>query len=275
MRGSMRALCIMLAVCCITSSGADRTPVSCVTAIYPTSPVLPANHLKFYIHFNCPMRHGVFMEHCKLLDDHGVEVLEPFRETELWSEDGLRLTLWLHPGRQKRGVNLNTDFGPVLASGRRYKLVISGSWPTEDGLVNGADADKEFFAGPCETAKLEMRDWQITTPPLGTRSPLEVRFPKPLDHALLLRCLHVLDATRQAIRGAASTTASERCWRFAPEQPWTEEDFALRAETILEDLAGNSLARPFEVDLTEAPQAKVPSTLEIPWKARTALKPGS
>ena len=66
------------------------------------------------------MRQGVFLEFCKLRASHGREDDDgPFRETELWSEDGRRLTLWLHPGRQKTGVNLNTEIGPVLDPGTR------------------------------------------------------------------------------------------------------------------------------------------------------------
>ena len=91
-------------------------------AIFPSAEVLPANHLKFYVHFPEPMREGVFLDYCALLDEHGQPVLEPFRETELWSDDRRRLTLWLHPGRQKAGVNLNVEFGPVLEPGRRYTL---------------------------------------------------------------------------------------------------------------------------------------------------------
>src|SRR6186713_2761613 len=84
---------------------ADTPAAPRVDAVYPSAATLPANHLKFYIHFSAPMRQGVFLDHCKLLDDHGRMIMtEPFRETELWSEDGKRLTLWLHPGRQKTGV---------------------------------------------------------------------------------------------------------------------------------------------------------------------------
>src|SRR3954466_7112132 len=64
-------------------------------AIYPSGDAVPANHLKFYLHFSAPMREGVFLNYCRLLDEHGAEIAEPFRETELWSEDHQRLTLWL------------------------------------------------------------------------------------------------------------------------------------------------------------------------------------
>jgi hypothetical protein len=118
-------LCLLLAPTFALAAEAPR-----LEAIYPSGDTVPANHLKFYLHFSAPMREGVFLEHCRLLDATGKPVLEPFRETELWSEDHRRLTLWLHPGRQKTGVNLNDEFGPVLQPNQSYTLVISGAWAT-------------------------------------------------------------------------------------------------------------------------------------------------
>ena len=46
-------------------------------AVYPTAETLPANHLKFYLVFPEPMREGIFLNHCRLLDARGREVLEP------------------------------------------------------------------------------------------------------------------------------------------------------------------------------------------------------
>ena len=72
------------------------------------------------------MEQGEIFWHFRLTDlATGIPVEEPFRETELWSDDGKRLTLWLHPGRQKTGVNLNMDLGPVLEPRRRYALEIA------------------------------------------------------------------------------------------------------------------------------------------------------
>jgi hypothetical protein len=248
-------------------SAADQSTAPQVEAIYPSAAALPANHLKFYIHFSVPMRQGVFLDHCKLLDDHGrVITTEPFRETELWNEDGRRLTLWLHPGRQKTGVNLNRDFGPVLAPGLRYTLVISGTWPSSDGLPSGKDTTKTFFVGPRETKQLDTRTWIIRAPAAGSKAPLEIRFPAPLDHALLMRCLQVVDDNGKALAGTISSTDSERNWRFSPAQPWTGQSYRVTVNTILEDLAGNSLARPFEVDLDGKPPAKTPATITLSFK---------
>jgi hypothetical protein len=257
--------CLALWFCCALAAAMSygAPPVE----IFPSGRELPANHLKFYLHFPERMRQGVFLEYCRLLDERGEPVLEPFRETELWSDDGRRLTLWLHPGRQKTGVNLNTDFGPVLQPARHYTLVISGKWPTERGPALGADSSKPFQTGPRVTLQLNAADWKITAPAVGTEQPLIVRFPAPLDHALLLRCLRVAD-----FPGRIETADAEREWRFIPALPWPARLQRLQADSILEDLGGNSLARPFEVDLQAAPPQPTPPTVELRFKPRGVAK---
>lgn len=251
--------CLLFGVVISVLRAADPGPS--IIAIFPSGHELPANHLKFYLHFSEPMRQGVFLDHCRLLDAHGSPVLEPFRETELWSEDGKRLTLWLHPGRQKTGVNLNDEFGPVLRPHERYTLVISGRWSSDRGVVLGQDQKKEFITVERAVAQLDISKWMITEPSAGTLKPLEVTFPAPLDHALLQRCLRVADPDHKEVAGTPVTVAFERTWRFTPAKPWNAGPHELIAESILEDLAGNSLARPFEVDLTGPPPRKTPSSV--------------
>lgn len=243
-----------------------------ITAIYPSGDRVPANHLKFYIHFSQPMRQGVFLNHCALLDEADKPVLEPFRETELWSEDRKRLTLWLHPGRQKTGVNLNEEFGPVLRPHRRYTLVISGKWPSEDGTPLGAAFRKTFLAIERATAQLDVSAWQLTAPATGSREPLDLRFPAPLDHALLLRSLRVVDASNIPVVGTIRTPNHEKGWSFTPENPWTDGPHRILADTILEDLAGNSLARPFEVDLQAPPPRPTAPIIEVPFRPATKAR---
>lgn len=239
-----------------------RPPVK----IYPSGDALPANHLKFYLEFTGPMREGVFLEYCHLLDERGESVLEPFRETELWSENRCRLTLWLHPGRQKTGVNLNEEFGPVLEPNRNYTLVISGRWPRESGAPLGEDVRKAFGTIARATQQLDPATWRMTLPRAGSRDFLEVRFPAPLDHALLLRCLNAADSDGPLIRDDLQTADAERVWRFQPAWPWKPGPHRLRVESVLEDLAGNSLARPFERDLQAPAPKPVPPIVEIPFR---------
>jgi hypothetical protein len=239
-----------------------------LSSIHPSGSVLPANHLKFYLHFSEPMQQGVFLQHCSVMDANGKIVPEPFRETELWSEDGLRLTLWFHPGRQKTGVNLNVEIGPVLLPGKRCKLIISGKWKSERGVPLGKDVEKAFFVTERATQQLDITAWKITPPAAGTRQPLQVKFPAPLDYALLQRCVRISNASGTPLRGTAVTSAGEQLWTFTPEAPWTVSPLSLQADSFLEDLAGNSLARPFEVDLQGQPPRKVPAVVSVPVQVK-------
>ncbi|HSI65523.1 MAG TPA: hypothetical protein VLE43_20520 [Candidatus Saccharimonadia bacterium] len=244
------------------------TPPPQLGSIHPSGTVLPANHLKFYLHFSEPMQQGVFLQHCKVVDGNGKLIPEPFRETELWSEDGLRLTLWFHPGRQKTGVNLNVELGPVLAPGKRCKLIISGAWKSDRGVPIGKDVEKAFFVTERTTQQLNVADWKITAPIAGTKQPLQVKFPAPLDFALLQRCLRVTDDRGNAIPGHGRTSEAEQVWSFTPEVSWTHRALVLQADSFLEDLAGNSLARPFEVDLQGPGPRKVPTVISFPVQVR-------
>ncbi len=76
-----------------------------------------------------------------------------------------------------------------------------------------------------------------------------VTLPEPLDHALLERMIWVTNEKGQMIRGNVSTLAEETQWQFTPEQPWPTGGYFLVAQTTLEDLAGNSIGQPFEVDV--------------------------
>ena len=270
-RGLQSAIALGIAwYCAVAFAGDPGKPA--ITAIYPSGDVVPANHLKFYIHFSEPMRQGVFLQHCALLDARRQPVLDPFRETELWSEDRKRLTLWLHPGRQKTGVNLNEEFGPVLRANGSYTLVISGKWPSENGVPLGADFAKTFRATERATAQLDASTWQLKPAPIGSTAPLEVRFPAPLDRALLQRCIRVAGPDGQPVSGTITIAQHERQWSFTPNTPWRATDCHLLADSILEDLAGNSLTRPFEVDLRAAAPKRVPSVVDVPFRPAAPVR---
>ncbi len=219
-----------------------------ITAIYPSGSEVPANHLKFYLLFSEPMQPGNIFKYFKLLNARGEEVSEPFRETELWSVDGRRLTLWFHPGRQKTGVNLNVEFGPVLVEGQHFTLVISGDWPSQRGVPLGRAIEKSFRAGPADHTQPNAESWGID-PPVNARGKLRVTFPEAFDWALLQSQLWVETAAGKRVLGRIEIGAGETSWSFEPMQAWVAGSYRLAAGSVLEDLAGNSLARPFEVDL--------------------------
>lgn len=206
---------------------------------------LPANALKIYLSFSEPMEQGVFLERLKLLDARGQEIGGPFRETELWSPDGKRLTVWFHPGRQKTGVNLNEDEGPVLKADSRCTLVVDGRWRSTAGAALGEDVLFEFETGPADHQMPDMSRWAITLPRAGSLEPLVVRFDEPLDPAMLTQALRVQQkGGATAVRVTVPASGEE--WRAVPLAAWQAGDHELLADPLLEDLAGNSLTRLFE-----------------------------
>lgn len=230
-----------------------------ITAIYPTATELPANHLKFYIEFSEPMQQGQqIFEHFKLVDlETGKNVPRPFRHTELWSADEKRLTLWFHPGRQKTGVNLNVEIGPILEAGRRYRLVIDGGWKSRSGNQLGEDFHLEFTAEEPDHHQPELETWKVTAPRTGTAEPVMCEFGEPMDWALLHTAFRVFDAGNQPIQGEIRVANGEATWQFLPQSPWMSGQYTIEVDEFVEDLAGNSLERPFEVDLTaESPKSR-------------------
>ncbi|HCU85929.1 MAG TPA: hypothetical protein DGP39_00255 [Verrucomicrobiales bacterium] len=220
--------------------------------IFPSGDAVPANHLKFYLHFSERMTRGTIFEHFRLIDlTTGKPVEEPFRETELWSNDGKRLTLWLHPGRQKTGVNLNVDLGPVLEPRHRYALEIAADWKSEAGVPLNAAGRKVFTTEPADRQQPAPNRWTVVPPTAGSRAPLVIIFDEPLDHALLHNMLTVLDAQDESVAGAIEVTRLETQWRFTPQSPWPAGRNRVRIGPELEDLAGNNLLRRFEVNLEQ------------------------
>ncbi len=222
---------------------------------------LPANALKFYLHFSEPMEQGIFLERLRLLDGVGKEVTGPFRETELWSPDSKRLTVWFHPGRQKTGVNLNEDEGPVLHAEMKHTLVVAGSWRSTRGVALGKDMRFDFQVGQADHAQPNMKRWQITAPKSGTREPLVVRFDEPLDTAVIAGALRVKNGASDMAMSDPEVSSDGLRWSATPQQPWSSGTFELHAEPTLEDLAGNSLEKLFEVDVSENADTAQPTIL--------------
>ncbi len=229
-------------------------PAPEVTAVFPSTGWLPANHLKFYIHFSQPMQRGNITQHFSLIDHTTSQpVAQPFRETELWTDDGRRLTLWFHPGRQKTGVNLNLDLGPVLLPNHRYELKISGQWKSQAGVELKNDFQKDFVTLSADRTQPNVKKWKLTAPAAHTRAPLQIKFPVPLDAALLKNLITIETIDGRDVLGTIGLFKNETQWEFIPKKNWPAATFRVRIDWELEDLAGNNLHRPFEVNLQTNP----------------------
>lgn len=228
-------------------------PTTIVERVYPTTNLLPENQLKFYIHFSKPMARGFAYEHVYLLDESGRKVDVPFLELteELWDPQGRRFTLFFDPGRIKRGLLSQQQLGLSLVEGKRFTFVVDEGWLDEDGNPLASEFRKSFTVGAADRKTVDLKAWKVARPPAGTRNPVSVAFPEPLDHAILQRELDVLDSSGKPVPGTIAIGADEKSWTFTPDQPWKKGGHALEVGTSTADLAGNMVDRPFEIDVFE------------------------
>lgn len=225
-------------------------PSTELLAVYPSVSSLPENLLKFYLHFSQPMTWGTFYRYIHLERNDGSEIEAPFLQLdeELWDPDGKRMTILIDPGRIKSGLLPRDQVGPALESGKEFRLVVESDWPDAEGvpLINGFA--KTFRVIDPDVVSPTMSSWRLKLPKAFTREPFELTFPEPLDHALLQRVVWVADKDGKEIEGEVVIGKGETQWRFIPSRDWNEGIHQLCAENSLEDLAGNSLGRLFEVD---------------------------
>ena len=235
-----------------------REPFTVVTQIYPSADVLPENLLKFYVHFSAPMQGGHIYDHIHLRDRTGKAVELPFLEIdeELWNPDMTRLTLFIDPGRIKTGVQPLEEIGPALEEGKQYTLEIDADWHDATGLPLRQNFRKSFRVGPPDRDPPGLSTWKIKEPNAGTRVPLAVRFPEPMDHALALRVILVKNSSGQILEGDTVLSEQEKLWSFTPQKPWRSGDHQLEVKNTIEDLAGNNIGKAFEVDLFESVQRR-------------------
>lgn len=222
-----------------------------VLSVYPSANRLPENTLRLYVHFSGPVVRGGVYKRFKLVRDDGVPVKTPFLEIdeELWSADGLRLTLLFDPGRVKRGLVPREEEGPILEEGRRYTLTIDAGWEDTEGRPLLAGFTKSFSVFAPDDEPVAPDAWKLVAPRGGSDAPLLVRLPKPLDRALLGRLLWVTDASGKRVQGTLTVGGGERVVSFAPAKPWAKGDYKLVIAQTLEDVCGNRVGEPFEVDV--------------------------
>jgi hypothetical protein len=237
-----------------------------VLSVHPRASAVPRNLLRFYVVFSEPMSEGYARDHLRLVDEHGTPLDGALLATdyELWDGAHRRLTVLLDPARIKRGLTGHRHAGYAIRIGQPFRLVVDADFcdargaPLRSGAVQGFDVTDD------ERRLVNPADWVLRTPSRHTCQPLAVSFDRPLDHALLNRCLHVVGPDGRRVLGAGAVGPEERSWCLTPAEPWRAGAYELVIDDILEDLAGNSVTRVFDRDQTrptEALEEKRPSVM--------------
>jgi hypothetical protein len=242
--------------------GPERAASTDVLGIYPSAASVPRNLLRLYIWFSAPMSEGSAAEHLRLTDDSGSMIRNALlpNENELWDAEHRRLTVLLDPARIKQGLATHRAIGYPLRSGAAVRLVVDEGFRDARGIRLRRPGEREYRVGADERRHVDPLAWALTAPPANTADPLRVGFDRPLDHGLLARCLRVVGPDGLPVDGSVEIGPEERSWRLIPRRNWLPGTNRLLVDPGLEDLAGNSVARVFDRDLTRAADEPRPTT---------------
>ena len=223
----------------------ERKSTTRVTQVFPSAAEIPANQLKFYLEFSAPMEKGQAWERIRLLNAEGKVVELAFLEIdqELWDRESKRLTLLFDPGRIKRGVMPRDQVGSALLAGQSYTLVVDREYRDAEGNPLVSEFRRVFRVRAEDRDPVEPTRWSFQLPKAGTREPLRVAFSEPLDAALATRLIGI-----DGMTGTLSLADAESTLVFTPSANWEQREYKLLVDTALEDLAGNRVGRPFDVD---------------------------
>lgn len=233
--------------------------VTKLEAIYPSGQSVPANLLKIYLHFSAPMGEGRAYEHLTLINTVGDTIRQPFvpLQPELWSEDRRRLTLWLDPGRVKRGLLSHETHGVVLMTGKKYRLQIHPDWKDASGQRLGKSYQKTFQVIHPDYRQPRPDDWTLQLPKAGSSKPLIIDFGEPMDQALASRHIQIQQRSERSLTGTVLLKNAETQWYFYPESSWKSGTYTVVINSSLEDLAGNNLNRSFDREIIEGSEGKI------------------
>jgi hypothetical protein len=175
--------------------------------ISPQATVLPANTLRFYLHFPTSAEAHFDRDHLWLRTEDQQVVRDPFLvlSQELWSVDGRRLTVLMEPGRIKRGLAAE----PALVAGRTYSLVVTAL---------GQTARHTFRVSDPVLEAVDETHWRLVLPTVGSLDPAVVRFDRVMDAALCEDEIAVLTSSRRG-RSDARLTRTGRHHSAAHPQP--------------------------------------------------------
>ena len=126
------------------------------------------------------------------------------------------------------------------------------------------DMTKKFRTTAEDRVRIELSDWTIKPAKAGTSEPLIVQFPKILNHKSLESALAIVDGEGKAIAGKSAVGKEEKSWSFTPSHPWAGLEHRLTVGARLEDVAGNTPMRPFDLDLRALPPPA--QRLDLPFR---------
>jgi hypothetical protein len=211
--------------------------------ISPQAKVLPANTLRFYVHFPRSAEAHFDRNQLWLLNEEEQVVRDPFLvlSQELWSLDGCRLTLLMEPGRIKRGLGADPSHDPALVVGRTYSLAVT---------VLGQTARQTFRVSDPVLQAINETYWRLVSPTVGSLDPAVVHFDRVMDAALCEDEIRILIPSGEFVQTRVSLAPDGTAMQLIPSHSWSAGEHRLVVSERLEDVCGNRLGEALDQDLS-------------------------
>lgn len=210
--------------------------------ISPEAVVLPANTLRFYIHFSRSGEAHFDREQLQLINEKGQVVPDPFLvfSQELWSYDGCRLTVFMEPGKIKRGMGEDPSHEPAFIVGQTYSLVLTALGQTARHTFRVSDPILE---------PIDETSWHVVLPNAGSLDPAIVHFDRVMDAALCEDEIRIMTSSGEVVQTRASLSPDGSTMEFIPNQPWSAGEHSLVVSNRFEDVCGNRLGEALDHDV--------------------------
>jgi len=214
--------------------------------VYPSQHELPANLLKWHLSFSAPISTARVTDLISIIDQNGQIVDRAFLklETVLLSKDQTVLTLWVEPGRQKRGLGPNKKLGPVFEINKDYTLRVSADLKDRHGVSMLTDYTKSFTIIDAVRTKVNPSSWEIVPP--SENEELAIHVTTPLDYISALHSIALYDWNDQEVTGDWLYSEEDHTITFLPATTWERGDYYIEVQRHLEDIAGNNVNRLFD-----------------------------
>lgn len=224
----------------------DYEPLK-VNAIYPGTPEVPANILKWYIEFSRAVNPVKIYDHISFLDQDGNPIDRSILNISagLLSPDGTLLTVWIEPGRQKQLLGPNQRLGSVFEPHQQYTLEIDSTLKDNHGFRIVSDIRYLFTTIEADRTKPSVDDWSVDTVHLGSKEVLSIDTKELIDYGSLLDAFRIRKGGQQ-IDGVVSYDSNKKRILFSPEEAWQSGLYSIEVDYQLEDLAGNNLHHLFD-----------------------------
>ena len=96
-----------------------------------------------------------------------------------------------------------------------------------------------------------------------------MEFSDSLDRSMLTgAAIAVEDAKSKPVVGEIVISNEEKSWSFVPNDSWQAGHYRCVIDEDLEDIAGNSIGRPFDVDVFEQTETNVPRKIVLEFEVK-------